>query len=246
MRFLPSSIVPVLTFGAIAVSCATTLDPSLTDLEVGDCVSNPGTQEVEKLDAVDCDEPGAFRVASTFEVTDHTSFPGDIELQRIALEGCSLESTNWLVPTQESWGEADDRSVVCFEEDPYFIAIIDISTELEDGVVLVFAAAGDALIACEEGSLSACDEVVESFEGFADVVRATQSRIETLSPPQHVRDWHSDYLALLTEFDDAINSFTAAYFAGDVDELDRASIRFDLAFQREAELISQFDERTFE
>ena len=142
MRVLPPSTAAVLALGFVTLACATTLDPSLTELEVGDCVKNPGgQQEVERLDAVDCDDPGAFKVASTFEVTGQTSFPGEIELQRIALERCSLESTNWLVPTEESWEEADDRLVVCFEEDPYFIAIIDISNEQVDDFVLAFAAA---------------------------------------------------------------------------------------------------------
>ena len=246
MRLLPPSIVAVLALGFVALACTTTLDPSLTELEVGDCVKNYGQQEVERLDTVDCDDPGAFIVASTFEVTGHTSFPGDIELQRIAVERCSLESTNWLVPTEESWEEADDRLIVCFEEDPYFIAIIDISIEQEDDFILAFAAVGDEIVSCDAGSVSACDRVIETFGGMSDSVVATRSRVETLSPPEHVTGWHAEYLALLQDFDDALNSFTTAYFAGDLAELDRASIRLDLVIQQEGELLNQFDERRFE
>ena len=95
MRLIPLSIVALVAFGAIAVSCAKTLDPSLTDLAVGDCVSGlEGTQEeVEQLDAVDCDEPGAFHVVSVFEVTGYTSYPGQIELDR-----CRIRAAN------EVWG----------------------------------------------------------------------------------------------------------------------------------------------
>ena len=108
-------VIGVVTLGIFAISCQSQLDPSLTELEVGDCVRDPGSAtEVLKLDTVDCSEPDALRVTNTFEITGYDSYTGDAEIQDMAIEGCS-PAPLWLFPTEESWDEADDRLVVCFE-----------------------------------------------------------------------------------------------------------------------------------
>jgi hypothetical protein len=102
----------VAALAVFALACETVLDPSLTELEAGDCVRDPGAvTEVQKLETVEAD---TLRVTKTFEITGHDSYPGDLELQGIAIEGCSPAAL-WLVPTEESWNKADDRKVVCFQ-----------------------------------------------------------------------------------------------------------------------------------
>lgn len=105
----------VAALAIFALACETVLDPSLTELEAGDCVRDPGAvTEVQQLETIDCSEADALRVTKTFEITGHDSYPGDLELQGIAIEGCSPAAL-WLVPTEESWNKADDRKVVCFQ-----------------------------------------------------------------------------------------------------------------------------------
>ncbi len=108
-------VLGVAALGIFAIACQAQLDTSLTELEVGDCVRDPGTvAEVQKLDTIDCSEPDALRVTKTFEMTGYDSFPGDAEIQDRASEGC-LPAPLWLFPTDESWDEAEDRLIVCFE-----------------------------------------------------------------------------------------------------------------------------------
>ena len=108
-------VLVVATLGIVAVACEAQLDPSLTELEVGDCVRDPGTvNEVQGMDTVDCSEPDALRVAKKFEITGFDSYPGDSQVEAIAMEGCAPASL-WLFPTEQSWNEADDREVLCFQ-----------------------------------------------------------------------------------------------------------------------------------
>ncbi len=108
-------VLGAVALGIFAIACQSQLDPSLTELEVGDCVRDPGAvSEVQELDTIDCTEPDVRRVTKTFEITGHDSFPGDFEVNSIALEGCS-PAPLWLFPTEESWNEASDRLIVCFE-----------------------------------------------------------------------------------------------------------------------------------
>jgi len=100
-----------------AVSGCAGLDESLTDIQSGDCVADPGAvDEVLELKTVDCSDPGALLVTNTFEVTTYTEFPGDETLNSIAEADCAANASVWLVPTKESWELADDRLVACFEE----------------------------------------------------------------------------------------------------------------------------------
>jgi hypothetical protein len=105
----------VAALAILVLACETVLDPSLLDLKAGDCVRDPGAvTEVQELETADCSEADTLRVTKTFEITEHDSYPGDLELEDIAIEGCSPAAL-WLIPTEESWNKADDRKVVCFQ-----------------------------------------------------------------------------------------------------------------------------------
>ncbi len=86
-----------------------------------------------------------------------------------------------------------------------------------------------------------------------------QATAPTASDPLQVGDLWSDTTANLLKRCTAVSPVTFVSVEGgssahdlfsathgDVDETDRASIKLDLAIQREGELISQFDERRFE
>jgi hypothetical protein len=99
----------------VLTGCGTTLDESLTDLDVGECVKDPGqTGEVLELERVDCNAGNVLEVIDKFDVTEHEGFPGDSALDAIAADGCPGATTTWLQPTRESWEGADDRLVICF------------------------------------------------------------------------------------------------------------------------------------
>ena len=99
------------------------------DLEVGDCTGS----EIEstEIDAVSCDEDHAYEVFAVFDV-DGDDFPGasEISAEAEACNGDLFEDyvgtpydssdiyTQTLVPTEETWNEADDRTILCFLYEP--------------------------------------------------------------------------------------------------------------------------------
>ncbi len=99
-------------------ACEATLDESLTELRTGDCVESPGTlaEEITSLEKTDCTGSNVLRVTNTFEMAGSGSYPGDSAVEEAALSRCSPSSTVWLGPTEESWEQANDRQVVCFED----------------------------------------------------------------------------------------------------------------------------------
>ncbi|MPZ23904.1 MAG: hypothetical protein GEU28_10225 [Dehalococcoidia bacterium] len=102
---------PVLT-GAIA-ACD---DNNVLELEEDDCFSDQPSGEVTDVDLVDCDDDEAsYRVIEVVDVGGD-SYPGDIELDEQARNDCSAETTFYLIPSEESWEEADDRTIVCLGE----------------------------------------------------------------------------------------------------------------------------------
>ena len=112
-----------IVFVGIAVAivvgvCQYGLDPSLTDLEVGDCVEWPsgGFGEIEKLEHVDCSEPHALRVVAVFDVTGYGGWPGQAAINVQADQRCPWETSYVLGPTKDSWHQAGGRRIVCFEE----------------------------------------------------------------------------------------------------------------------------------
>ena len=111
-------VVAVLAALSVVVACGG-LDSSLTDLEIGDCIRDPEAslvaEEVGSLDHVDCGDPGTLRVTQVFDITGYDDYPGDTVIDSVASSGCSSDSVLILFPTSDSWNQADDREVICFQ-----------------------------------------------------------------------------------------------------------------------------------
>ncbi|HEY5641124.1 MAG TPA: peptidylprolyl isomerase [Dehalococcoidia bacterium] len=105
----------VAAVAGLVLACGSTLDESLTDLEVGDCVASPdsGAQEINSLDSIDCAEPGAIKVAQAFDLSG-ASWPGLGVIQGEVTAKCPATTAFTLYPTEDSWDNADDRAVICF------------------------------------------------------------------------------------------------------------------------------------
>ncbi len=101
---------------AVVFGCqGAVLDESLTDLNIGECVRDTPDEEVEELERVDCTDAVAVRVVERFDIEGYSDFPGDETVDEIAIEQCPPEALVWLVPTEETWEQLDDRLVICFE-----------------------------------------------------------------------------------------------------------------------------------
>lgn len=116
---MPHRLIIIAASVGLALVIACGLDSSLTDLEVGDCIKDPNVgfaaEEVFSVDHVDCGEPGALRVTRVFDIIEYDVYPGDAAIDARATSGCPFDATLVLFPTRESWNDADDREVVCFE-----------------------------------------------------------------------------------------------------------------------------------
>lgn len=99
------------------------------EMRIGDCFNDGsiGADAVFSVPGVPCAEPHANEVYATFDLADGP-WPGTELVESKATDGCydrfakAIGATyeesdlyfSWLVPTAESWGELDDREVVCF------------------------------------------------------------------------------------------------------------------------------------
>lgn len=118
--------------GEPGVTSAGTL--SVFDLQVGDCLADPGEEgvpvEVESLGVVPCSEPHRLEVFALVQVeTDDGLYPGEGEVTSQADARClgqfaeytgveyftqSELHFTYLFPTLDSWtGPEEDRTVVC-------------------------------------------------------------------------------------------------------------------------------------
>ncbi len=109
-----------LTGALLLVACST----SVFDLEVGDCLDDPGNGQVESVDVVGCDEDHSFEVYANLTVPEDVGLTG---AATFALDGCyeafpeyvgiEFEASDydftWLEPTAESWEQRGDRTVTC-------------------------------------------------------------------------------------------------------------------------------------
>ena len=137
-------IVAVLAALSVVVACGG-LDSSLTDLEVGDCVKDPDlsveAEEVGSLDHVDCSEANTLRVTEVFDITGYDDYPGDETIDSIVSSRCSIDATI-LFPTNDTWNQADDREVVCFEtatgSDELTRAHCEEVSDVKPGNIIVF------------------------------------------------------------------------------------------------------------
>lgn len=101
------------------------------DAVIGDCLNVPAGESVTSVETVDCSEPHdaeVFALPQFPAVEQDAAFPGPDALQAFADERCVADFEPYtgsayadaapllikpLVPSQESWEDADDRAVVC-------------------------------------------------------------------------------------------------------------------------------------
>ena len=103
-------------------------DVAANDVEVGQCTNQDLTGSVGEIETVDCAEPHVAEVFATFDL-EGDDYPGVDEVDTLATEGCTgarfedyvglpyEESEVFaapLTPTEQTWNEADDRTVICF------------------------------------------------------------------------------------------------------------------------------------
>ena len=96
------------------------------ELRVGDCFNDSGTSEVRTVEVVPCTTGHDFEVYHEFELPDG-SFPGQAAIEQAWVEGCLAEFESFVgvgfdesmldisavFPTEASWGQLDDRVVLC-------------------------------------------------------------------------------------------------------------------------------------
>lgn len=127
-------IVIAVATALVAVACGG--GSSVFALEVGDCFDDPGDPEVQEIatvDTVSCDEPHDNEVYANLTMPDGP-YPGDDRVADWATKNClrafegyvgipyedSRLDIGWLTPTQDSWENADDRTVACILFDARF------------------------------------------------------------------------------------------------------------------------------
>ena len=119
----------MLLFGALATACSST---PANDFEEGECTNDDLTGTVGDIDTVDCDDEHLYEAIGTFDI-DGDDYPGDDEVQQEALETCTgdifeeyvgiayseseIYAQHPLTPSQQSWDDADDRTVICLAYD---------------------------------------------------------------------------------------------------------------------------------
>jgi len=96
-------------------------------LEIGDCVVQDLGGSAASVETIPCTTSHRYEVYARFDL-EGEGFPGDDEVTRQANEACAgdlfeeyvglpyAESeifSTTLVPSEESWGQADDRTVIC-------------------------------------------------------------------------------------------------------------------------------------
>jgi hypothetical protein len=103
-------------------------DVAANDVEVGQCTNQDLTGSVGEIDTVDCEESHTAEVFALFDL-EGDDFPGAEEVTTLAIEGCTGDRfeayvglpyqeseifSEPLAPSEETWNEADDRTVICF------------------------------------------------------------------------------------------------------------------------------------
>jgi hypothetical protein len=101
-------------------------DLDVFKLRVGDCFQDSDMGEIFNVEAVPCGQPHDNEVYFVFNIEDD-NWPGDEFVEFTADEGClpafetyvgatyeeSRLDFSWLVPTERSWKEKNDREVAC-------------------------------------------------------------------------------------------------------------------------------------
>lgn len=125
------------------VACSS--EVAANDLEVGDCVVDEAALTSADVEAVDCGDEHQFELIGRFDVDDADEYPGEEELVAEGDAECQGDifsdyvGTDFdpagavlvapIYPSQETWDEADDRTILCFA----FAADGSSSTESVEG-----------------------------------------------------------------------------------------------------------------
>lgn len=120
--YLPALIALALVTAACGSSVAA------NDVEVGTCTSQDFSDGVGEIESMDCSEPHLLEVFAVYDLPDG-DYPGDAEISQQSGEGCagdrfedyvgvpfvdSIFFVTWVPPTEKTWNDADDRTVICF------------------------------------------------------------------------------------------------------------------------------------
>lgn len=112
---------------ATSVLAACGSDVPANDAEVGQCTNQDLTRLVGEIDSVDCAEPHTAEVYAIFDIDDD-DFPGADAISDLAVDGCNGDRfedyvglpyevseiySATLAPTEQTWNDADDRTVIC-------------------------------------------------------------------------------------------------------------------------------------
>ncbi|MBB6171261.1 hypothetical protein HNR23_001321 [Nocardiopsis mwathae] len=114
----------------LALSGCGLLAGSAFDLKVGDCLATvPDGEEINDADTIDCAEPHEAEVYAEHQLSGDT-YPGEKETDKEADSFCRSElealiddnddaelSYTFLMPTEDSWNNMDDRAVTCMVVD---------------------------------------------------------------------------------------------------------------------------------
>jgi len=124
VRRIISVLIALIAFSSLLAACG---GQSVFELEVGDCFDDPESfEEVQEVSKKDCADPHDNEVYANVDMSG-TEWPGQTAVEDYADEACLAEfepyvgaayedsqlQFGWLVPTQESWTEIDDRTVTC-------------------------------------------------------------------------------------------------------------------------------------
>ena len=130
-RWLAAATLLLVPLGLAACS----KDVAANSLEVGDCTDDDLDGATGDVDTVDCSEAHRFEVFATYDIDadDGEDYPDEDEVESEAAEGCRGERfseyvgvpyvesaihVTYLVPTEDTWTGAGDRTIICFAFEP--------------------------------------------------------------------------------------------------------------------------------
>ncbi len=102
-------------------------DTPANEFEAGECTNDDLSGSIGEIETVDCDEEHTGEAYAQFDI-DGDEFPGVDEVSTEAQERCfgdlfedyvgtpyseSVFLAQFLAPSEDSWEQADDRTVIC-------------------------------------------------------------------------------------------------------------------------------------
>lgn len=98
-----------------------------SSLVVGDCIDDPGMQDVSDITILPCSEPHSFESIASSQMPDG-EYPGEAAANTAASDFCAKEFSEFVgvdfeesvlellffYPVEESWTTAGDREILCF------------------------------------------------------------------------------------------------------------------------------------